>query len=54
MVKPSFMVLLLNVFSGGVDPAQPVVVAASEAPPVVQDPAELGMCCTDGHYRGTH
>ncbi len=43
--------------SGGVDPANPVVVDAPEAPPVVQDPAEvspLGRCCSGGHYRGIH
>ncbi len=36
-------------FSGGVDPAGPVVVAAPEAPPVVQKPTEarpLGRCCS--------
>ncbi len=46
------MVLFLNISSGGVDP---LPVAAPEAPPIDQDPAEarsLGRCCTDGHYRG--
>ncbi len=56
MVSLSSIVLLLDVFSGGVDPAQPVVVvAAPKAPPVVQNPAEarpLGRCCTVGHYWG--
>ncbi len=49
----SSVVLLLNVFSGGVDPAA-AEVAAPKAPPSVQNPAEvipLGRCCTDAHYR---